>query len=242
MKANMRKNLIYCGSCLLATVACTLATEEETTESFSRERYAPIIKRSPFGKEEIPLVDTQTTASTRVAIENLEKSVRLSFLLKSEDNDEIRAGFQNLKAKEGDPKSAVLMVGDSFQGMKLLDVDLDAETAKVNYQGKEIELTLGVATQQTTTKKTPTTRSTTSRRINRGFQPREQREEVILSEEEKAEQLAQIREELQQQQMEIIRKGQPPLPIALTQESDDQLVSEGILPPIDEEESAPPTM
>jgi len=39
---------------------------------------------------------------------------------------------------------------------------------------------------------------------------------------------------LQQQQMEAIRKGLPPLPIPLTPEMDAQLVAEGVLPPVDE--------
>ena len=33
--------------------------------------------------------------------------------------------------------------------------------------------------------------------------------------------------------MELIRNGMPPLPVPLTTEMDDQLVSEGILPPQD---------
>lgn len=40
-----------------------------------------------------------------------------------------------------------------------------------------------------------------------------------------------IQRRLQEYQMEIIRQGLPPLPIPLTEEMDDQLVSEGYLPP-----------
>jgi hypothetical protein len=40
-----------------------------------------------------------------------------------------------------------------------------------------------------------------------------------------------IEKNLQQYQMDLIRKGAKPLPIPLTQEMDDQLVKEGVLPP-----------
>jgi hypothetical protein len=45
-----------------------------------------------------------------------------------------------------------------------------------------------------------------------------------LSEEE-------IAQMLQEYQKELLRSGQPPLPIPLTPETDRQLVEEGILPP-----------
>lgn len=38
---------------------------------------------------------------------------------------------------------------------------------------------------------------------------------------------------LQEYQKEVLRKGMPPLPVALTPENDAQMVQEGVLPPID---------
>jgi hypothetical protein len=43
--------------------------------------------------------------------------------------------------------------------------------------------------------------------------------------------LAELKEHLQEYQMEAIRQGQPPLPIPLTPESEAQLAKEGFLPP-----------
>jgi hypothetical protein len=40
-----------------------------------------------------------------------------------------------------------------------------------------------------------------------------------------------VREQLQQDQMDSVRQGKPPLPISLTPEMDAQLVKEGVLPP-----------
>ncbi|MCF7818374.1 MAG: hypothetical protein K9M54_10885, partial [Kiritimatiellales bacterium] len=55
--------------------------------------------------------------------------------------------------------------------------------------------------------------------------------EPELSPEEQARRRDEIRANLQNYQMEVIRSGMPPLPIPLTQEMDDQLVAEGVLPP-----------
>ena len=47
-----------------------------------------------------------------------------------------------------------------------------------------------------------------------------------------------LQKHLQEYQMELIRTGQPPLPIALTPEMDAQLVKEGVLPPQTAENAA----
>jgi len=44
-----------------------------------------------------------------------------------------------------------------------------------------------------------------------------------------------LQEHLKEVQMDALRSGKPPLPIPLTQEMDDQLVREGVLPPQNEE-------
>ena len=44
-----------------------------------------------------------------------------------------------------------------------------------------------------------------------------------------------LEQHLQEYQMEVIRTGQPPLPVQLSPERDAQLVAEGFLPPVDEE-------
>lgn len=52
-----------------------------------------------------------------------------------------------------------------------------------------------------------------------------------LTPEEQERRREEIRKNLQEYQMAVIRAGRPPLPVLLTQEMDDQLVKEGILPP-----------
>lgn len=77
----------------------------------------------------------------------------------------------------------------------------------------------------------------TIRRFGGGFRRagplpgRENPPDRQLTPEEQAQKRQEVRENLRQYQMEVIRSGKPPLPIPLTQEMDDRLVQEGILPP-----------
>lgn len=213
---------------VLAAGACMAETE------YTRERYDLIVDRSPFGEDPLVVQQEQIaakeSAAAAAAAKALEKELRLCFLLKSETG-EIRAGFQNLKAKAGDPRNVMLMVGESFRGMKLLDIDLGNSSAILQHQGKRVMFELSKA--PTPAKAAPKP-AQPQRRFGGGFrrQPQPQKPpEPQLSPEEQAAKREEVRENLRQYQMEVIRAGMPPLPIPLTQEMDDQLVAEGVLPP-----------
>jgi hypothetical protein len=84
--------------------------------------------------------------------------------------------------------------------------------------------------------KAPAKPAEPQRRFGGGFrrqapQPPAKPNEPELSPEEQAAKREEVRENLRQYQMEVIRAGMPPLPIPLTPEMDDQLVAEGVLPP-----------
>lgn len=79
-----------------------------------------------------------------------------------------------------------------------------------------------------------------ARRFGGGFRSRPPDSPVVprpsahsseLSPEEQEKRRAEIRKNLKEYQMEVIRSGMPPLPVPLTREMDDQLVQEGVLPP-----------
>jgi hypothetical protein len=219
--------------------------QDDDTE-YSRERYDVIVERSPFGAD--PLSGTEV-ADNKVAatLKTLEKELRLCFLLEDQSGD-VRAGFQNIKAKPGEPKSIMLMAGESFRAMKLLDIDISNSTATLQYQGKPLtfELTKSKATAQAAAKKTEPEKQP-QRRFGGGFRrrtpPAEQEEAVVQpqptvpqqSPEEIALRREEVRKNLEAYQMEVIRSGMPPLPIPLTEEMDNQLVAEGVLPPVEDE-------
>ncbi len=200
---------------------------------YTKDRYDVIVDRSPFGAD--PLVMGESELSEKNATEAskaAEKELRLCFLLESQEG-EIRAGFENKTAKPGDPKNVMLMVGESFRGMKLLNIDLINSSATLDRRGSKVtfELTKGVAS--ASARKAP---GQSTRRFGGGFRRQPTKAPAkpaapALSPDEQSKKRKEIRDDLRQYQMEVIRAGMPPLPIPLTQEMDDQLVTEGILAP-----------
>ena len=222
------------GTALIAALAAGAWAEEM---EYTRERYDLIVDRSPFGEDPLApeQVARQEEAAAIAAAQALAKELRLCFLLEGETG-EVRAGFQNLKAKPGDPVSVMLMVGENFRGMKLSKIDLLNSSATLLHMGKPVtfELTKAPASAKPAPAKKP------QRRFGGGFRQKKppapkKPVEPKLSPEEEAQRREEVRENLRQYQMEVIREGMPPLPIPLTQEMDDQLVSEGVLPPMEEE-------
>jgi len=217
----------------MATLVAGMACAEELL--YSPERYDVILDRSPFGAD--PLLDVANPEKkAAAAAAAAAKELRLCFLLESETGD-IRAGFQNLKAKPGDPKSVILMVGESFMGMKLLEINLPDSQATLESRGEPVVFELSKAPAPA---KAPAAKpAPPKRQFGGGFRrrepPKEQKPapppEPVLSPEEQRIRREEIRANLQDYQMEVIRSGMPPLPIPLTQEMDDQLVAEGVLPP-----------
>lgn len=212
---------------LMISAACYAETE------YKPERYNVILDRSPFGSDPLSTVSTpDPNVLAQANAAKLEQAYRLSFLLETDDG-EIRAGFQNLKPKPGEPLGSVIMVGESFMGMKLKSVDLASSEAMLEHNGQPIIFQL---TQQASATVVPAAPTQPSRRFGGGFRSREPTKpaappEPKLSPAEQELRRAEIRKNLQDYQMEVIRTGMPPLPVPLTQEMDDQLVSEGVLPP-----------
>jgi len=229
----------------LVAMATGLCHAQDAGPEYTRERYELIVERSPFGADPLSegeVADREGSAT----LKTIERDLRLCFLLKSQSGD-VRAGFQNLKAKPGEPKSIMLMVGESFRAMKLQEIDIENSTATLLYQGKPLTFELSKGTAATpAAANNPQPPTQPQRRFGSGFrrttppaqpaQPEPQPEEPQMTPEELAQHQQEVRENLQQYQMEVIRSGMPPLPIPLTQEMDDQLVAEGVLPPVEEDQ------
>ncbi|MDF7807085.1 hypothetical protein P4E94_06525 [Pontiellaceae bacterium B12219] len=217
---------------LIGLVAVTTAVQ---AVEYTRERYEVIIERSPFGED--PLLAQEAAADAKEELEalaaakKLEKDMRLCYLLETQSG-EIRAGFQNLKAQAGDPKSIMLMVGESYKGMKLAAIDIANSSATLMLNEKPVTFEL---TKSAAPVAKPAAPAAPTRRLGGGFRSKPAEPaappEPQLSPEEQAKKREEVRENLRQYQMEVIRSGMPPLPIPLTKEMDDQLVAEGILPP-----------
>lgn len=215
---------------LLITAVTALAAG---AVEYERERYNVITERSPFGEDPTMAQEEesqkQQDAAALAAAKKMEQQMRLCYLLETEAGD-IRAGFQNLKAIPGEAGSFMLRVGENFKGIKLTSIDIANNSATITMNGKPItfELTQPKAAAAPAKKPTPVNQ----RRLGSGFRRQEEKPaEPELTPEEQAAKREEIRANLQQYQMEVLRQGMPPLPIPLTQEMDDQLVEEGVLPP-----------
>lgn len=224
--------------CCIILILATLVVSVGAVE-YKRERYNVIVERSPFGENLIiapeTALDEKAEAEAMKLASQMEKEIRLCYLLETEAG-EVRAGFENLKAQAGDPRSIMLMVGENFNGMKLIEVDILASTATLELNGKPVSFELKNATPAPAKEA-----AVPPRKFGSGFRRRQPPKEVKkpkepeLTPEEVAERRKEVRARLENYQMEAIRQGMPPLPVPLTEEMDAQLVEEGILPPQQQE-------
>ena len=201
------------------------------------DKYQIIIDRQPFGRELIspePSVSAiKSEAEAIAAAKSAEKELRLCFIFET-TKGLIRAGFQNKIVKAGEPKSIMLGVGDTFKGMKLVDVNIQESTATLDRNGVMIMFSLNKPAKNTI----GSSKTTSTRKFNSGFRSpntndKEVKKEVNvkLTVQQQEQRKQEIQESLRQYQMDVIRAGLPPLPVPLTKQMDDQLVAEGVLPP-----------
>ena len=201
------------------------------------DKYQIIIDRQPFGRELIspePSVSAiKSEAEAIAAAKSAEKELRLCFIFET-TKGLIRAGFQNKIVKAGEPKSIMLGVGDTFKGMKLVDVNIQESTATLDRNGVMIMFSLNKSAKNTL----GNSKTTSTRKFNSGFRSSNTNDKEIKKEvnvkltvQQQEQRKQEIQESLRQYQMDVIRAGLPPLPVPLTKQMDDQLVAEGVLPP-----------
>lgn len=202
---------------------------EAVPESF--DRYQVILDRKPFGVPPPP-PPVQRVPVAPVVVPSFARTLRLSMIIR-EDTGELKVGIVDLSNNTG----MSLLVGDIENGIELVSADYDEEEAVLR-KGTEMALIkLSGAEAATITPNqnpagtpakaqvTPPSRSSLAARRSRRTPSTAARPAITpkYTGEE-------LKEHLQNYQMEVIRQGLPPLPIPLTQDQDDQLVREGILP------------
>jgi hypothetical protein len=235
----------------LCVVCAALALAAEAALASGKidfSRYDVILSRKPFGEP-----PAEATAQPAVpAAAAFVKDIRMCAITESVEFG-IRVGFVDIAAK----KNYYLRVGDTEDGIQLVDADYEKEAALLQ-KGSEsywINMTgqvnpgssgpdqfgaTGAPALPTTaiSSLAPDRMSSYTERVKRRRQAMEERRRQ--QEEQAKQQPALSAEEkeklLKEYQMELIRAGGekgPALPVPLTKEMDDQLVAEGVLPPID---------
>jgi len=223
--ANIRKNIIG-GIVLLVGALVCIATAN--TPGF--QRYQVILDRKPFG--EAPPEPTPTPPPPLNASESFARSLRLCALLELDDGS-IRVGLVDNTTK----KDFFLSEGEIVEGVELVSASYDDEEAVLR-KGSEmavIKLQSGEIQPLTQTEQKERLERKESRRMSYA-ERRKARDERRRARREAAEAQPkltgqELEDHLKNYQMDVIRQGMPPLPIPLTQQMDDQLVAEGVLPP-----------
>ena len=202
-----------------------------TVEKWDYAHYEIIVNRKPFGE---PAPEAPAGPHPASEPSSFFKDFKLVALCPGPDSamNVLRVGFVN------STKSYYLAVGEQEDDILVLSADAADETATLRHGTEEQILTLnatadsavppggGPAASTTTADsagKPPFPAERTRRRTRDTISRREVEPPKMTDQE--------LEKHLKDYQMDLIRKGDPPLPIPLTPEMDEQLVKEGVLPP-----------
>lgn len=192
------------------------------------DRYRIILTRKPFGEAPPPEKKPERVVPPG---ESFARIYRMCALLEVEDGG-LRIGLVNSKTKEdfflgvGEVKDGVELVSASYEDEEAV-LKKGSEMVIIKLQSGEIQ-SLAPSEQKKRLERKPKGRLSYAERRK----AREERRRAKPPPKPKYEG-AELEKHLQEYQMEVIRQGLPPLPIPLTPEMDDQLVSEGVLPPVE---------
>ncbi len=245
----MRRGLLHivCVAILIGSVTTSAGRQE-----FSR--YLVILDRRPFG--EAPQ-DAGPTAGDQADQAGPSFADSLQMCAITAVGESLRVGFVDTRSKP--PKTYYLFVGESEDGIQVVDADYDAETALLRKSGVERSLAMGGSVQAssvssrarsrvTSRRSSPRRTSIRASTLTRARYREEQEQGVrgrpmspmraVRGTTHLNEMPAEIKElAMRKYNMELIRAGGSkgvPLPIELTPDEDAQLVSEGVLPPSEE--------
>jgi hypothetical protein len=239
------KSLLYV-MVLMATVCGSLAMSRH---DFSR--YNLIVKRRPFAPPADAVNAAASNVITVVKPPAFVKDLRMCAITESPAG--MKVGFVNIRQKPQKPY--YMYVGDSEDGIELVDADYDKGGALLRKGGEQFWMYMGggsTGAAAGSSKKQMVGRGPGSFRKKSGpggvssampssyAERRRKRLEELrrIADEERRKSDEEIKKKLQEYQMERLRKGLVPLPLQLTPEADAELVKEGVLPPISEEGAA----
>jgi hypothetical protein len=230
----------------------------EGSVRYDFSRYQIILEREPFGKPPPPPPPPRKRAAPApppVVTPPFVRSLRMCAITARSSDGKLRVGLIDIKSKP--QKTYLLYVGDTTEdGIELVEADFAEEKALLRKGGEEHWIQLGGESTAATARKggkglfggipqvpfgsaahrskarsnTAANRSTTSY----AARLKARREAMAKRRQELAKPKlsgGELKSHLQNYQMDLIRKGMPPLPMPLTREMDDQLVKEGVLPP-----------
>ncbi len=204
-------------------------------------RYEIILRTMPFGDTRLaPAVASNAVPAVVPPSQTFVRNLRLVAL--RERGATVRVGFVDITGKP-QPRQYWLYVGEtSDDGIEVVEADFEAGKALLRKSGDQQWLLLtgrGPAAPAVPAPMSPAmTRSAPSlpNPTAGSYAARmHARQEALRTRVVQPPQLSgeALQKHLESYNMQLIREGKPPLPIALTREQDTQLVHEGVLPPQD---------
>jgi hypothetical protein len=194
------------------------------------ERYRVILDRKPFGvaPPPAPVVVPPLTAEQSFA-----RTLRMSAIWENADGN-VRVGLIDAQGN----RNFFLGIGEVEQGIELVSADYKNEEAVLRKGTEMAVLKLSSGEIQPLTQEQQQARLTAEQAQRLSYAERRkererQRQQPPPPPPQPVYTGAELEKHLQDYQMEVIRQGLPPLPLPLTPEMDAQLVSEGVLPPIE---------
>ena len=201
---------------LLALALYATAAQEE----FSR--YQVIIDKRPFGEE-----PPEAAGAVQISLnQSFAKNLRLSMLFEGPGGD-VRAGIIDNSLN----KSYILRVGEIENSIELVEADINASEALLR-KGNEVALFKLEAGTEVLTKRQQASRTSSYADRRKALLKKVAKQKEAEKPKEPRLTGEALRKHLEEVQMNAIREGLPPLPMALTPEMDAQLVSEGVLDPL----------
>jgi len=247
---DMRMGLQFLWVMVVAMTA--FAAHGVVVQDFSR--YEIILTRRPFG-EAPPESELNPPAAVVPAGPSFVDSLQMCAI--TSGGGAVRVGF--VDAKTQPPKTYFLFVGESEDGIQVIEADYEAETVLLKKDGEERRLRMtglapepygGVVVTAPAGRPSGSRRSRSRTVIPKSTLTRERYEEerdlglrgaptaprqMLRASPDMGEMPPEVRElAMRKYNMELIRAGGEkgiPLPIKLTPEEDAQLVAEGALPP-----------
>lgn len=216
---------------LLCLVAATALADAPTAlRPFSD--YQVILNRKPFGD----VAANAAPAVERVVPVSESFAASMALVAIYEEEAALRAAIVDRRSND----YFSLLVGESKGDIELIDVDYERQDAALRKGDEVVVLSMRVGSAPqvlSSSEREELSRQAADRQMSyqerrrarqlARQQPREIPKPVYTGKE--------LEEHLQNYQMEVLRKGMPPLPVQLTADRDAQLVEEGVLPPVDAE-------
>ena len=206
-----------------------------SVQAYEFDRYQIILDRMPFGDTTVAPPPPPAPVAVNPNAPDWLKDYRLTMLTEEADGS-LTLGLVNNRSKA----SVVLAEGDEdpVEGIRFLSGDYERIEVQIQ-KGSEIRTLSAKDNQAAASAPRPAARPKPATASPSSYAERRSARQKTLADLRKKQQEAQaakpkytpaeMQEHLQNYQMEVLRRGLPPLPVEISPEMENQLVDEGVL-------------